>query len=154
AAWLCLMQHQNLPTRLLDWSGSALAAAFFAVSDEENRGKPGAIWVTSQGILNYHLTGSSLSGPLQTSHLSGTRVVAVTPPRTDRRMAAQRGAFTLHNDPTPLNKIPDAKIALHRIVIPSHAKAHLGVELSATCGIDEAALFPDNLISLSNHLQR
>ena len=34
--WLCLMQHYSVPTRLLDWSESILAALYFAVKDHPN----------------------------------------------------------------------------------------------------------------------
>jgi len=32
--WLCLMQHYSVPTRLLDWSESILAALYFAVKED------------------------------------------------------------------------------------------------------------------------
>jgi len=59
AAWLCLMQHFGLPTRLLDWTTSLLAAAYFAVRDrftEDDKAKwnrnDGVIWVLDPYVLN------------------------------------------------------------------------------------------------------
>ncbi len=34
--WLCLMQHYDLPTRLLDWSESILIALYFAVAEKHD----------------------------------------------------------------------------------------------------------------------
>jgi len=40
--WWAIMQHYNVPTRLLDWTYSAFVAAYFAVSGEPK--SKGAIW--------------------------------------------------------------------------------------------------------------
>ena len=50
--WLCLMQHYDLPTRLLDWSESVLVALFFAVRDDENRSSEGRVYVLNARRLN------------------------------------------------------------------------------------------------------
>jgi hypothetical protein len=48
--WLCLMQHYSIPTRLLDWSESVLAALYFAVKDHIDR--PGELIVLNARRLN------------------------------------------------------------------------------------------------------
>lgn len=54
--WLCLMQHYDLPTRLLDWSESVLIALFFAVSDAHERDVDGKLWVLNARRLNKRTT--------------------------------------------------------------------------------------------------
>lgn len=44
-AWLFLMQHYGLPTRLLDWSESLLTASFFAVFNHREHEHSGCVWV-------------------------------------------------------------------------------------------------------------
>ena len=57
--WLFLMQHYGIPTRLLDWTESALAGLFFAVfrKDKDQPATPeeqtdGAIWMLHPLELN------------------------------------------------------------------------------------------------------
>lgn len=49
--WLCLMQHHNAPTRLLDWTENILYALYFAVR-ERDVDCDGVVWALNAGRLN------------------------------------------------------------------------------------------------------
>ena len=57
AAWLFLMQHYRLPTRLLDWTEGPLIALFFAVEGEEDAEKDGVLWALEPFAMNGVLNG-------------------------------------------------------------------------------------------------
>lgn len=152
-AWLPLMQHYRLPTRLLDWSESLLVAAFFAITDRS--GNDGAIWVLAPGAMNATSIGSIIPfltdervTPLVNEAFGSKEAtgfadhIAVLAPRTDQRMAAQLGNYTIHRGRAPLEAARNASKFLARITIPSSAAPRFRRELSLL-GVRECALFPD-----------
>lgn len=82
AGWLALMQHYGVPTRLLDWTGSILVAAFFAcqrvarqADDEPN----GVVWALDPVALNEkipHYTSFARIPVLSTYHRDYTEMAS------------------------------------------------------------------------------
>ena len=154
AAWMSLMQHFGLPTRLLDWSASPLVAMYFAICSEPQVGDA-AVW----GILPSRLNLSSKYGLEEILVLSGPEarpmlvagldrgapvddVLAVMSQDVDLRMTVQQGAFTVHGTDAPLDGRAGADGYLAKFVIPASARQRLLEELWFL-GVRRASLFPD-----------
>ncbi len=152
-AWVFLMQHYSLPTRLVDWTESVLVAAFFAVRGEE----PGdaALWGLNPAVLNEHQCG--ISGPALPAHdcarpvfsavfqeetVEETKFIAVEPNQVDPRVMIQQSMFTIHSDKTPLDSTPASGDFLDKFRIPEETRSGLRDELYII-GIHESTLFPD-----------
>lgn len=162
AAWLPLMQHYGLPTRLLDWTESLLVAAYFAVLSSDTVKNP-VIWCLSPGALNLPtfdgvipflnhpdvepIVEAAFKSPSVSENASTFAVLA---PRSDLRMAAQLGNYSLHGSRVPLNKIAGAEDSLGCIHISPEAIDHLRRDLLIT-GLRRSTLFPD-LANLASEL--
>ena len=158
--WIFLMQHHRVPTRLLDWSESPLAALWFAVCAPEIDAidSDGAFWCLAplelnkearfRGRLETELPGFGkddvLDSYLPDRQDRGTaqHPVAATGPRNSRRMAAQLGNFTISDRGSGAIEDIGNKNHIWRFIIPSQEKKTLAKQLRLL-GITELTLFPD-----------
>ena len=153
--WLFLVQHYGLPTRLLDWTESALIALHFALRD--NRGASDAsVWMLDPWWLNKQSLGEydiPYAGDPRVSRWAPGRQeledrlpVAIKPMQASPRITAQRGFFTIHGtDRLGLHQIAESaarKNELHELVIPVEYVIALKRDL-ALAGISETTVFPE-----------
>jgi hypothetical protein len=160
--WMALAQHHGLPTRLLDWSESALVALFFALQEPHvdlphvvhNVGD-GCVWLLNRTELHARsglprhivlLDAAEREWPENlVSLVEGERggVVVFTPAHISSRMPVQKAAFTLFGSaPESLEALRDDRSLLARLVVPRERARQLQRELTIA-GITRATLFPD-----------
>lgn len=174
--WYFLMQHNGAPTRLLDWTDSALTALFFALNTDLGWAKDRedlAVWMLDPWWLNRLVLGEESIllpdfpaaapylyppydhlGGMGNARITPALPVAIDPPFIARRVAVQRSHFTIFgHDPnglTSLQEKPGARIVKIRIA-KEHAE-RIRADL-LTLGISDTSIMPD-LEGLSAELIR
>lgn len=157
--WLFQMQHHGVPTRLLDWTESALTALNFAVDDSNKLKKDGALWILLPTELNKNANIYSDENfyipsfndivlenydPEVFNQEKNTKLlpVAAIASRNNTRMQAQLGVFTIsHRDKTPIEEIGD-QTHIWKYKIPASKKKIIKNEL-ALLGITKFQIFPE-----------
>ena len=164
--WLFLMRHYGLPTRLLDWTTSLLTGLFFAVQENGEQEKDGALWALDPEALTQITTAKKGIYPPQSpkvmnfcrdiigvpgnkSQMGATPTCGI---QSDLRHLAQDSMFTIHADSTPINQAEKYDPCLLKFSIPDIAKESLRAEL-ALLGISKEKLFPD-LSTLAQDIMR
>ena len=170
---LFAMQHYGVPTRLLDWSESALAGAFFAADHDPEQCECGTsackptLWVLDPVALNRHnprldgygdaMTVLATSDSALEPWAPGTeetrfapRAVALYGTHNSARIAAQQGTFTVAGkEDESLHETPavvnEAGVLKKVTVQSSHEDLMKSLRI---LGLTRAAVYPD-LASLS-----
>jgi len=160
--WLAIAQHYGVPTRLLDWTMSPLAALYFALEKhvEEEISESAVVWILdSKGEeLVHDATYTSFSEWQKWfAKAEPSNTCIYHPTHLAVRVNSQQGCFTIHRPPENWGDfiaIEDSccsrnaededspKTKLRKILIPAKSCSNLWVEMNSA-GINRYTLFPD-----------
>lgn len=157
--WLFIMQHHGVPTRLLDWSSSALVALGFAIMFRASNDEDAAVWCLNPLKLNEasrviltpldKIPDISTNTNAQASYKFDAAAraeypLAITGPLNNERIAAQKGTFTLfpNSDKFNLEDKSEAHNFLTLLIIKKETIEILKSQLYYL-GMTESSIYPD-----------
>ena len=158
-------QHYELPTRLLDWTESALIALYFSVNQDSEKNCDSIVWALNPTALNSKTSflnkygyvpifpskqDKGLVNELEKYYKYSTNdeikyPIAIKTRKINPRIDAQRGVFVLfchHDEKRCLTKYDDSHSFLHKIIIP-HKNAKEILENLNSIGINQYSVFPE-----------
>ncbi len=160
--WLCLMQHCGLPTRLLDWTESALIALFFALFELPPKRPNPVVWMLDPYKMNevstrepvVHLSWGPQAGAENFSlafgetEMGNEYPVAIYPAHVHMRLVVQKSCFTIHGrEKAGLDELyKDTKLVTDGHLIKYRIELGKAGEILRdlrVLGISYSALFPD-----------
>lgn len=158
AAWMSLMQHYGLPTRILDWSSSPLVACYFALEKNREKNNDSCIWVLIPRRVNkqegfgecvYPIDAYTVQEMLTPAFKPNTKVdnefrdkiIACHSVEKNLRMYSQQSSFTVHNSKKRLEDICDSE-TLFKLTIPNECKQEM-YESVSILGISTHFIYPD-----------
>ncbi len=158
--WLFLMQHQRLPTRLLDWTEGALIGLYFAIEY-----KAPVVWMLNPDRLNQrtypeaeigsniiswirpnngkiNILHENLRGAWELDKRGVDLPIAIKPAYIHPRMAAQKSCFTVHGLQKRSVNVLVPKSVLAKFEIDENAIPEIQSDLRML-GITHTSVFPE-----------
>lgn len=154
---LTVAQHYGIPTRLLDVTGNALVALYFAVQGDME--DDGVVYVFSASIDDFrHASLLGQSGELNIecfhkemhkrfmSKICSKHPFLIFPTFRTQRQAAQDGVFYFFGNEIKTGQMHEfTSNEYKRIEIPKGSKRNLLRQLKDECNIHHGTLFPESL---------